>query len=127
MSDCARQLSVHLYALCWNEERLLPFFFRHYDPFVTRYFIFDHDSTDRSCQLLKAHSRVALGNFEGVGTVISQVHGIFTIMHGNKVAALPTGSSSAILTSISSIRTSPDSSIERTKAARLFSRPTVLR
>jgi hypothetical protein len=55
---------VHLYALCWNEERLLPFFFRHYDPFVTRYFIFDHDSTDRSRQILKSHPHVTLGKFE---------------------------------------------------------------
>ncbi len=64
MPDRARPWSVHLYALCWNEERLLPFFFRHYDPIVTRYFIFDHDSTDCSRQILKAHSHVTLGKFE---------------------------------------------------------------
>ena len=64
MPDRARRWSVHLYALCWNEERLLPFFFRHYDPIVTRYFIFDHDSTDCSRQILKAHSHVTLGKFE---------------------------------------------------------------
>lgn len=67
MSDLTRRCFVHLYALCWNEERLLPFFFHHYDAFVTRYFIFDHDSTDRSRQLLKAHPQVALGKFEGRG------------------------------------------------------------
>ena len=64
MPDRARHCSVHLYALCWNEERLLPFFFRHYDPFVTRYFIYDHDSTDRSRKILKAHPHVTLGKFE---------------------------------------------------------------
>ena len=55
---------VHLYALCWNEERLLPFFFHHYDSIVTHYFIFDHDSTDRSRELLTAHPRLSLGKFE---------------------------------------------------------------
>jgi Glycosyl transferase family 2 len=64
MSDRAQCPVVHLYALCWNEERLLPFFFRHYDPFVTRYFIFDHNSTDHSRQILKAHPRVTLGKFK---------------------------------------------------------------
>jgi len=67
MPDCARRWCVHLYALCWNEERLLPFFFYHYDRFVTRYFIFDHDSTDRSRQILRAHPQVALGKFEARG------------------------------------------------------------
>ena len=55
---------IHLYALCWNEERLLPFFFHHYDPIVTHYFIFDHDSTDRSRQIVTAHPRLSLGRFE---------------------------------------------------------------
>ena len=67
MPDHARNWCVHLYALCWNEERLLPFFFHHYDPFVTHYFIFDHDSTDRSRQILKAHPHVTLGKFEARG------------------------------------------------------------
>lgn len=58
------QPTVHLYALCWNEERMLPYFFRHYDPIVSRYFIFDHDSTDRSMELLNGHSRVSVGHFE---------------------------------------------------------------
>jgi len=55
---------VHLYALCWNEERLLPFFFHHYDPIVTHYFVFDHDSTDRSREILTAHPHLSLEKFE---------------------------------------------------------------
>ena len=27
---------VHLYTLCWNEAEMLPYFFRHYDPWVDR-------------------------------------------------------------------------------------------
>jgi hypothetical protein len=26
-----RSLTVHVYATCWNEEKMLPYFFRHYD------------------------------------------------------------------------------------------------
>jgi hypothetical protein len=56
--------TVHLYALCWNEERMLPYFFRHYDPIVSQYFIFDHDSTDRSRELLEAQAKVSLRHFQ---------------------------------------------------------------
>jgi hypothetical protein len=61
------KIAVHLHALCWNEERLLPYFFKHYDPIVDRYFVYDHGSTDRSRELLQAHPRVVLGRFEMSG------------------------------------------------------------
>src|SRR6185503_2039717 len=54
---------VHLYATCWNEIRLLGFFFRHYDRFVQRYVIFDDGSTDGSLDLLQGHPKVELRRF----------------------------------------------------------------
>jgi hypothetical protein len=53
-------MKVHLHASCWNEERMLPFFFRHYDPVVDRYFIHDNGSSDRSLEMLAAHPRVTV-------------------------------------------------------------------
>ena len=53
-------ICLHLYALCWNEEKMLPHFFRHYDALVDRYFIFDNASSDRSREMLEAHPRVTL-------------------------------------------------------------------
>jgi len=61
--DSARQ-RIHLYATCWNDVRMLPFFFRHYDPFVERYVICDDGSDDGSIDLLRAHARVDLRRFE---------------------------------------------------------------
>jgi hypothetical protein len=49
---------VHLYATCWNEIRLLGFFFRHYDSIVKRYVIFDEGSTDGSLDFLLGHPKV---------------------------------------------------------------------
>jgi hypothetical protein len=49
---------VHLYATCWNEIRLLKFFFRHYDSIVKRYVIFDEGSTDGSLDFLRGHPKV---------------------------------------------------------------------
>ncbi len=63
-------ICVHLYALCWNEERMLPFFFRHYDALVDRYFIFDNDSTDDSRDLLENHPRVTLDRFSFRGSFL---------------------------------------------------------
>lgn len=55
---------VHLYAPCWNEERMIPFFLAHYAPIVDRIFIHDDGSTDRSRELLEAHPKVT---FEEIG------------------------------------------------------------
>jgi Methyltransferase domain/Glycosyl transferase family 2 len=59
-----RPMRVHLYAQCWNDEFMLPFFFRHYDSFVDRYIIFDDGSTDRSLSLLSNHPGVEVRRFE---------------------------------------------------------------
>ncbi|MBC7778713.1 MAG: glycosyltransferase family 2 protein [Proteobacteria bacterium] len=56
-------MEVHLYTICWNEADMLGFFFRHYDPVVTRYFIYDNGSTDGSLDLLSAHPNVVLRKF----------------------------------------------------------------
>ena len=55
--------SVHLYATCWNDARQLEFFFRHYDPIVERYVIFDDGSTDGSLDLLRGHPKVEARRF----------------------------------------------------------------
>lgn len=54
---------THLYCLCWNEAHMLPYFFRHYDPLVDRYFVFDDGSTDGSPELLRQHPKVTLRSF----------------------------------------------------------------
>ena len=41
---------IHLYTICWNEERMLPFFFRHYDQWVDRYVVYDDNSTDATLE-----------------------------------------------------------------------------
>lgn len=55
---------VHLYALNYNEIRLLPFFFQHYDPIVDHYFIHDDRSDDGSIEYLQARPNVTLEKFE---------------------------------------------------------------
>jgi hypothetical protein len=66
------RLTIHLHALCWNEEWMLPYFFRHYDPIVDRYFISDNGSTDRSRELLAANRKVVLREFQFGGSSFVQ-------------------------------------------------------
>jgi len=49
-------------SLCGVLERRgnAALFFEHYDRFVTKYFIYDNDSTDRSLEILNAHPRVTV-------------------------------------------------------------------
>jgi glycosyltransferase involved in cell wall biosynthesis len=53
-------VKIELYGRCYDDAHMLPFFFRHYDPFVDRYIIFDDGSTDGSIELLAAHPKVDL-------------------------------------------------------------------
>ncbi len=63
----ADQLKVDLYCLCWNDARMLPFFFRHYDSCVDRYFVFDNGSTDQYLSVLQQHGRVEIAHFDVTG------------------------------------------------------------
>jgi hypothetical protein len=56
-------MKIHLYAICWNEARLLGFFFRHYAPLVQRFVIYDNGSTDATTELLRARPDVELRAF----------------------------------------------------------------
>ena len=51
---------IHLYTVCWNEKDMLGHFFRHYDPIVDTYHVFDDNSDDNSREILRAHPRVVL-------------------------------------------------------------------
>lgn len=85
----ARDPIIHLYCLCWNEERMLPFFFRHYDNLVARYFVFDNGSTDRSASMLARHPKVTLGAFHpSGGSVIREAPAFYeTIWHQSRGVA----------------------------------------
>lgn len=58
---------VHYYAVCWNEERMLPFMFQHYDQFVDRYTIYDNYSDDRSEEIIRSHNNSEVINFKTEG------------------------------------------------------------
>jgi len=58
---------VHVHATCWNEERMLPFFLRHYEPLAERIFIYDDGSTDRSLEILQQCPKVTMEPIQSAG------------------------------------------------------------
>jgi len=46
-------MAIHVYAVCYNEEVILPYFLRHYSAIAERITIFDNMSTDRSVSIIK--------------------------------------------------------------------------
>lgn len=53
-------MRVHVHTLCWNDRPMLEFFFRHYEPWVDRFYVFDDGSTDGSWEFLSARPDVVL-------------------------------------------------------------------
>lgn len=58
---------VHYYAVCWNEEKILPFMFQHYDTMVSQYFIYDNSSTDLSLQIIERNPKAKVIPFKTNG------------------------------------------------------------
>ena len=55
-SDLSVPLRFHVYAINWNESRLLPYFFKHYEQ-AEKIFILDNMSTDSSREIIKEYNR----------------------------------------------------------------------
>ena len=55
---------VHLYTFIYNEERILPFFFKHYEKFVNKFFIYDNNSTDGTKKFVKKRKDVVYLQFD---------------------------------------------------------------
>ena len=51
---------VHLYTVSLNEMRMLGFLFRHYEPWVSRFVIFDDHSNDGTAEFLRSKPNVDL-------------------------------------------------------------------
>jgi hypothetical protein len=53
-------MRVHVHTLCWNDMAMLPFFFRHYEPWVEKFYFFDDTSTDGSREYLERRGDVVV-------------------------------------------------------------------
>jgi Glycosyl transferase family 2 len=56
-------MRIHLYSICWNEMRLIEYFFRHYEPFVDRFTLYDDGSNDGTLEYLHKKPNVEVRQF----------------------------------------------------------------
>ena len=56
--------TVDLYVLCWNEEKILPYFLKYYEQFVDRIIVIDNESTDNSIKLIKENPKTVIETYK---------------------------------------------------------------
>jgi len=47
-------MKIKVYAICWNEEVIAPYFLRHYKKYTSEIVIYDNMSTDSTCEILRS-------------------------------------------------------------------------
>jgi hypothetical protein len=65
---------IHYYAVCWNEEKILPFMLDYYGQFVDVFYIYDNYSTDNSNKVLSKQSNVEVIQFQTGNTFNDIIH-----------------------------------------------------
>lgn len=60
---------IHIYVLCWNEEKMIPFFLTHYDNIADKIFVYDNQSTDNSIKLLAKNPKVIIRSYKSEGQI----------------------------------------------------------
>ena len=65
---------VHYYAVCWNEEKMLPFMFDYYGQFVDHFTIYDNFSDDNSEAIILSHTNVEIKKFSMGGEINDYIY-----------------------------------------------------
>lgn len=58
---------VHYYAVCWNEEAILPWVFKYYGQFVEHFTIYDNYSSDKTEKIINQNSKAEIIKFGDEG------------------------------------------------------------
>ncbi len=58
---------VHYYAVCWNEENILPFVLDYHKRFVNRFIIYDNYSDDHSVEIINKYTNTNIVEFKTDG------------------------------------------------------------
>lgn len=65
---------IHYYAVCWNEEKMLPFMFQYYERFVDHFTIYDNYSDDNSETIIQSHPNTEIKKFSMGGEINDHIY-----------------------------------------------------
>lgn len=65
---------IHYYALCWNEEKMLPFMFDYYKQFVDRFTLYDNYSDDSSESTILSQPNAHIKKFSMDGEINDYIY-----------------------------------------------------
>jgi len=60
---------VDLHVLCWNEEKIIPSFLKHYENWVNKIIVYDNKSDDNSVKILNKHPKVTIISYDTGGEI----------------------------------------------------------
>ncbi len=60
-------MNVWVYSFCWNEEKILPYFLRHYGQFCQKMVLYDNGSSDESQKIIQAAPQAELRHYDSGG------------------------------------------------------------
>ena len=67
-------MKIHLYCTLWNEEKILPYFIKHYSQFCDKMIFYDNESTDLSALIINSHPKTELRSYSTNNTLDDGVH-----------------------------------------------------
>lgn len=57
-------MKIWAYAICWNEEKMLPYYLNHYSLFCDKIIIYDNESTDRSREIINSYPNTEIRTYK---------------------------------------------------------------
>jgi glycosyltransferase involved in cell wall biosynthesis len=58
------EIMIVVNTICWNEKKLLPYFFKHYETIADKIVVYDNGSDDGSQEIVKKHPKGILDFFD---------------------------------------------------------------
>lgn len=67
-------MKIWAYVTVWNEEKMLPYYLRHYSTFCERIIVLDNQSTDSTLMICKKYANVEVREYNTSDTFNDYVH-----------------------------------------------------
>jgi glycosyltransferase involved in cell wall biosynthesis len=67
-------MKIEVYAICYNEEVMLPYFLRHYSQIADKIVIYDNYSTDRSDEICRQNPKVELIKYDSGNQIRDDIY-----------------------------------------------------